>query len=493
MIRKPAHVLFFTLSVLLLIYTGFKSWNNSFTHDESFTYNHYVHLAIGDIILNKGPDIPNNHILNTLMMKGFDAAVGPSEFALRLPNWMAHCAFILFTYLWLRKFRNTAMLLIGFAVMNLNIYLLDFFSLARGYGLSVSFMFISVYYLYNFLNNPKWISITWSFTAGALAVWSNFTLLNYYAALLAISGFYIAFLKLQNKNSIISNLELIKMTYFIIGITVFLVLLILVPLQTIKGNLFGPEVGFYQNTIRSLAFCTIRYDVNNAVTLLSGFIFFITIISGIIFLSDFIKKKYNLFRSPSLMILLLLLLAVISTQLQHLFFNTQFLENRTGLFYIVLFNVCYVHLMHFLIENYAYKLFFYITGFLYPAILIISFIFNFQLSGPQDWMYDSCTKSAVKLLSQDYLNSRPPQEKVRLGATWIFEPALNFYRKKYNLIWLSEITRDDYHAPYDYYYIHDDSAFVRSPSKHILMEYPVCKNVLAKTAHNSQHILNPIY
>ena len=59
--------------------------------------------------------------------------------------------------------------------------------------------------------------------------------------------------------------------------------------------------------------------------------------------------------------------------------------------------------------------------------------------------------------------------RVRVGASRIFEPSLNFYRQRYQLTWLERITRDSPRGAYDYYLLSpDDSDLVQELGLQVL-------------------------
>lgn len=64
------------------------------THDEAGTILNYASRSIYSIITYEDP-IPNNHLLNTLLIKFSISVLGLNEFACRLPNLIGG-----FMYLW---------------------------------------------------------------------------------------------------------------------------------------------------------------------------------------------------------------------------------------------------------------------------------------------------------------------------------------------------------------------------------------------------------
>lgn len=76
--------------------------------------------------------------------------------------------------------------------------------------------------------------------------------------------------------------------------------------------------------------------------------------------------------------------------------------------------------------------------------------------------------------------------RVRLGASWVFEPTINFYRVTRNLAWLGAVTRDNLDRDCDFYYYQaSDKPLMRGRPIAIIKEYPITGNVLARAIDGS--------
>lgn len=183
-------------SLAFLIYVIVRAVRVPITIDEAATYLNYVS---SDILAIFRFDSTNNHFLNTLLTKICWALGGPSEFALRLPNLMAYVVFLFFSFRILDRFAKDKIIAIsGFFLLNLNPYVLDFFSLSRGYGLSLAFLMAALFFFFSFLDRTiegrpgQYRQLNLSLAAASLAVLSNFSLLNVYVSLVAFAfGFFI--------------------------------------------------------------------------------------------------------------------------------------------------------------------------------------------------------------------------------------------------------------------------------------------------------------
>ena len=151
--KKIYFAFFLLVSLLLISFDLYKASHASFTCDESFTYLNYVHMSVLQIISYHNP-FPNNHILNSLLMKLSESFFGSSELALRLPNILAHILFLVITYKLLSRYcpKNG---IFFFILVNANPFMIDFFSLARGYGLALGLMSAGIYFYCLINGNTK--------------------------------------------------------------------------------------------------------------------------------------------------------------------------------------------------------------------------------------------------------------------------------------------------------------------------------------------------
>ena len=150
-----------------------------FTYDEAYTFLHYVPLSARDIMRSPVAfDLANNHVLNTLLVKlmyHFSAV----PFWLRLPNVLAGLLFLYSARSIARIFFGTTLLAtVFFMALALNPMLMEFFALARGYGLGIAFMLFAILQLLRIVKNGPGkydISTHLFFLSVILSVYSGFS------------------------------------------------------------------------------------------------------------------------------------------------------------------------------------------------------------------------------------------------------------------------------------------------------------------------------
>jgi hypothetical protein len=183
-------VLIAGISLFFVIYEILRAAKVSLTFDEAATYVRYISSDLFSVF---NFIVATNHLMNTLLARFFSFIAGESELVLRLPNLIGYGFYLFFSFLILKKMTNRTVALGGFLLLNLNPYVLDYFSLCRGYGLSLGFLMGAVFFFLSFLersgnrtsDDSRHLSYSLLMASGAVV--SNFALLNFYIALALLS------------------------------------------------------------------------------------------------------------------------------------------------------------------------------------------------------------------------------------------------------------------------------------------------------------------
>ncbi len=183
-------VLIAGISLFFVIYEILRAAKVSLTFDEAATYVRYISSDLFSVF---NFIVATNHLLNTLLARFFSVIGGESELVLRLPNLIGYGFYLFFSFLILKRMTNRTVALGGFLLLNLNPYVLDYFSLCRGYGLSLGFLMGAVYFFLSFLERSDNRAsddsrhLSYSLLMASAAVVSNFALLHFYLALAVLS------------------------------------------------------------------------------------------------------------------------------------------------------------------------------------------------------------------------------------------------------------------------------------------------------------------
>ncbi len=132
-------IFIWTFCLAVFAYVFVRAWTVPFTFDEVTTSQLVQGSQWSDFGLTA-----NNHLLNALLIKGLLSTFSPSELIFRLPNVLAAAIYLFYAYK-LGKLLMKNQPWIPLVLLTSMPFLLDFFSLARGYGLALGFCLASIY------------------------------------------------------------------------------------------------------------------------------------------------------------------------------------------------------------------------------------------------------------------------------------------------------------------------------------------------------------
>lgn len=396
------------------------------------------------IINYERPILPNNHILNTLAMKYTEKVLGSSEFALRFPNLLLHLVYILSAALICLRSKDLWLFLTGFLLLNANPYLLDYFGLARGYGMAASLMMLSLYFLLLHFKSPCIKRLYAALIIGAFAVLANFTLLNYY---LAAVGAYNLWLfgqpnRLSLKAWLRANIPVAIVSVILAGI-------LYEPFRKMRIHLFGGESGFWKDTVTSLLDRSFYGEHPGLAQSATWVIALMVLGAAVYFGLRLAKTRKSGLREPAFLGFVVLLLSALSTVLQHHLLGNQYLEYRTALFFIPLFWVAIVLLLFELAKQWRLPAL--LGGALLSGFFLLMTLSKANFSYVLDWKYEMDTEQVAEILEAEWKASG--KDRLRVGLNWLYEPTLNYYRQSKNYVWLDSLTRTGVAGDYDFWYL----------------------------------------
>lgn len=382
-------------------------------------------------------------------MKLFEMLFGTSELVLRLPNILSHLLYLVFTFKLFERYTPKYALLY-FVLINSNPFLIDFFSLARGYGIAIGLMSAGLYYYCRYLETNKLPYQLASLFLLGFSCLANFALLTVFFIVIFLHNFFTFFINqklLSLKNSWLAN-------KFIIALIFFFAIILYQPIdKIITNNLldFGGNDGFWEDTVRTLLYSySYSAPYENALTFfLKGVIIFFSLLFIAKCIIYTARKKFTTMTSKLFLFFgLLLLLLIAGSTLQHWLLGTPFLIGRFAVFIYPIF----ITMSCFLLEDI-------LTGFKKTGRIIlfsVSSVFFFHTcyilntSSYYEWKYDMNTKKMLQDLTHFQVEKDRP---VSLDISWIFEPTINFYRQYQDIFWLNEVNRGTLNRDNDYCYL----------------------------------------
>ncbi|RMG31345.1 MAG: hypothetical protein D6730_01405 [Bacteroidetes bacterium] len=459
-LRKWLNLLPLLMAVGLLVYTGSRAAVLSMTHDESSTFLNWMEQPVWECFFSEVCwGTANMHLLNTFLMQISVDLFGTHPFAIRLPNVLAHALYLFFSLALLRRISSQWWLVAaGFVLLNVHPYLLDFFSVARGYGLACGFCMMSLYYFYRWLEKPAHSSLLLCLLAASLAVLSNFTFLNYLAVLLGALG--VKLLLMDGRSWRLKTQSIGMAAAFALGLGV----LLYHPIRFLQGK---GEFGYGESSLW-LSFQHLVQDnlygqgYFSAQTL-EVFVWITALLLGgslawglftglrLVWVH---QRAGQALPSPALQFYFLSSLMwgmlVLGLWVQHQWLGTQYLDHRTALLFFPLSAIPVWMMLHHLAQQQS------LVALLLASLLGVFGLYHFSRTANwvfvREWYYDAHTKEMIEYIQAQ----RKADERIRLGTYWTFSHSANFYRITRKLDFLDEIVYERSIRPdslYDYYYV----------------------------------------
>ena len=451
------------LSVLagwgFFIYCLLRAFFVDITHDEAYTFQHFVRNTLWQVVSQQGTNL-NNHMLNTVVVKLSYLLFGSHVFFLRLPSLIFFGLFLVYTFRLLRNTLSGILLLPAFLIIISNPFLLDFFSLARGYAGSFACMMAALYYTGEYISGRVESKRNLFIIAllSSLTVLFHFSMLNF---LLPFAGVFIMWLFLKTLLAEDGKKQFLKRFFSLTWrplLVYILVLAYIIPIVIRFKNSgdFDFSVGedkYLSDTVASILNSASYFKLpylshDRCVSIFWPIVSGTMIFWGIIFvLGIFRKGSIRLSPMPFFTWILLVVIALCIV-LQHVLLKSSYPIDRFVLFVWPFLVMLFIYLfdLHFLKNKYF---------LLVPCGITILFLANFanaaNLNSALDWTFDANAESVINYLEK--IHKKHPGEDMNVGCFWKMEPSLNYYRFDKKIYWLRGFLREDLNRRQEYFYI----------------------------------------
>lgn len=290
-------------------------------HDEAATFFHYI--VSEKFLPYQAHWDANNHILNSAFSYFCYKVFGAEQWSIRLPNVLSFLIYGFFSFKIAGQISRKSIRWFLFIALLTTTFLIEFFSLARGYAMSIAFMMAAVYYVAQYfrIGSIKSQLLVWFWMC--LSVGASLTLLNSYLIILGL----VFLVAIQHENRAKHLLVWLFVGGFIFAAAAFYAF----ELKE-RGLLYtGRAEGFIVVTVRSL----VRYQLGVESQPVSILLTMIGAVSAL-YLTVKTLSKSLAWNTVSIASVLLLLNAVGSVLL-NLIFGMNFPENRVGMYFLPLF------------------------------------------------------------------------------------------------------------------------------------------------------------
>lgn len=410
----PKEWIMIFFSFLFFLFVLYRALILDITFDEVYTID-LATQSIRDLFLHpRNFQSANNHILNSILIKPFLFLFGKKIIAIRLPNVIASFFFFLGNRkLALTLFDKRSHQWLGFLFLSLNLYLLDFFSLSRGYGLALTFEVWSLYFFLQYWMTFETPRVAWSFLFAGLAILSNFTWINYYLPLWCTLHALFLIRKVNLK-------QYWKMMKWPVLISFILLLLCFTPISFLKNadEFRWGSSGWWtsmHNMVSNMLYSN-REVYMECIEIILGLFVLSALTITVLYRQQLkIVEKSTADIHRIYVLLFILLFIIFSSIAQRFLLGTMYMDGRKA--------ILYYSLLFCLILVVAKKI---SESIMIPTLAlcaVVSVGCQLNLKLVREWYLDAHITEALHVIKQS------PESMISISCSWELQTPLQFYNR----------------------------------------------------------------
>ena len=392
---------------VLFLYVFVRAILLAITYDEAWSIETYVSGSFLNIISYEPCD-SNNHLLNSLLIKLLYTFLPNSLFVARIPSLLAFIGFLWAARKVAVNYSSHNAALVFFVVVS-NPFLLDFFSLARGYSLAMCGLMFAFYYLQLYLNSGHIKAASKSFAAAGISSLAILSFLNFFVALVLF-----VFWRQYKLKRLLSSLSFTLLVW-----PLLLPLVLAYPLYKLTrfGNLFyGGTNNVYSDSFESL----VRYSSYHMFDQTYTGTIAATIVL-VLFASFFVRVMHFENKVSQVWPAAILLLAVLLNIIQVKFLKGFYLIDRTALFYYPLLVLLPISTLKYRRAYIA------LPAWSIALLLAINLISAANFKNTLVWFFDADTPHILQQLNE---RGEKNNEVLSLGCSWPLHKGMEYYLKR---------------------------------------------------------------
>ncbi len=404
--KDKFNLFYFVAFAIAFLIVLIRCINVPFAHDEVATFYYYIQSEQFLPFLSHID--ANGHFLNSLLGWISFKLFGSSVLALRLPCLFAFLVLGYGVYKHCQTLNNTLAKIILTTAFVLSFNIINFYSLCRGYGLSISFLVLALYYFFNYLQNSKFSYALKFVLFAQIALCANLTLVF---TLLIATGIMMLFQIKSKQLFSIKNLLLLALNF---GLVFFWVKYAFY-LQENGALYYGSgNHSYWKTTFESLLDTVfIKHVAVYIVTLVSFAVLFVS------WCIQLFKYKLKFLSGSKFGLSFFMLLSLIAAfHFLKLFFHVNYPEDRTGLFFYILFILS----IAFLLDEFELKPF--LAFSIFPIYFFIHFALNINFSKHAWGFYETMPKEFFDILLAEQKKTPRP---ITIGGHRVLELFFSFY------------------------------------------------------------------
>jgi len=393
---------YIVVCILFFSYVLLRAINVGLTIDEGGT----IRFMVPYIIATSA----NNHVLNTLLIKIL-FLFNDSLFSARLPNVVAFGIYLFFSYKIVVKYLPAFLGLICFILLCCNPFMLEFFSLARGYGLSLACMMAALYYGLELLKQYSISTLTNSL------IWASVSVLAIFSNIYFLGVWFVALNVLCYLTQRSLFTKTIKRSLWIGFMLFLLIIYYLVRLIKFDELYYGGKNNIIADSFTSLVHHSLYSPANSTFT---EIVLYTALIVWIIVVV--VSYLYNKrIASAKNVIVFTLLGSITFIILTHYIAGVNYPLERNSLFFYPLFVLSFCFCLADMRKSVHQPIISILAFF-----VVYNFILHMNVSRTELWGFDAHTTTILQKINEE---GKRTNSIVTVKVDWLFNESFSHYTK----------------------------------------------------------------
>ena len=473
-----------TLGSLLFGYVAARAALLPITWDEAYNYLEFTRKGMLLPLGHFRAMTANNHWLNTWLTWVTTGVLGVSELTLRIPALLAYGLYLYYTARLSGQLSSPLQRVSAFVVLNGNPYMLEFFSLSRGYGLAYGLMAGSLWHLSRFFREEarareSLVSVGFAI----LAVSAHLTLIHFLLALtvmVLVASFLSAPAGQGRSRRAADALRIHALGLVLVGVSLVPAAFVIRKLRKAQAFFYGGTTGFWHDTLLGTLNAWL-YQEGRPGPLVSWLAALVVLLLGVALVVSVqrLRRRSALSGLYLPALVFLVLSCALASVVQHYLLGVLYLRSRTGTYLLLLVALTLVVLADELSRASR------AGRFALPAAAAavgFNLLGCLNLTSTLEWRASAdVTRMLADVAAARSIEPHAPHPIV-LAIGLDLEAPINFYRLVDRLTWLNVADRRAKSHPLSdfYLYAEDDWRSVKADSFVVLNAYALSHSRLLR-------------
>ncbi|MDP9169806.1 MAG: hypothetical protein M3N54_04255 [Acidobacteriota bacterium] len=446
----------------LFLQAVIRAATQSITIDEALNYSRFLNGSVSQIFLARYD--ANNHVLQSLLSWVSIHSMGVGELAQRVPT-LAGCGLYFWAVIRLSRllFGSGPGHLLSTVLLAGNPYVLDFFTVARGYGLALAFLSLAVVTAAELGPRPALIG-----------VWSALSVASSLACLFPVAGLFCALAAIVYPKAIGRFLLQIVAPFVLVAGAI-----LIIPLRTVDKNTFIFGADTWIQAIWSLLNPSFAHNqmlpLPGVWGTISGTIYrwlpYAILPGTALLIAAFALVYYRRGKRMEAVVCAFPTFTLALLCAAHILIGLRLPIMRTGIYLLFMMPLGLLAVVRTRGP---------VRWICLPlmTLLALAYVRQWKPAYVEEWRFDASTREFAR--SIEAIRAYSGRDRLKIGGSWMFGESLNYYRVVNGYTHWLPVERSEAAAPADIYLLMEPDAPVADKLKlKIITRDPRSGSVLA--------------